>query len=217
MTGKRVLVLGATGRSGQAVLELLSPDSSITLIAALRKAEDADRLPRFSTEIEMRVIDLGKFASLKKALSDVDVLVQAVRLRGEIAPDALIDLDQRLRQAGNEGMKMVYVGGAGSLKMADGSFFARQPSFPRQTLPRGIAHEKLRQYLESLPDQRSWAYLIPPAAYIDGGEETGIYHTYLPSDNEEFFLDKSISYADFGHAMADAVLEDWTGFALIGN
>ena len=217
MTEKRILVLGATGRSGQAVLEVLSADSSITLIAALRKAEDADRLPRFNTQIEMRVIDLDQVSSLEKSLSDMDVIVQAVRLRGEIEEDALIDLDQKLRQAGNGEVKIVYVGGAGSLKMADGSFFARQPSFPRQTLPRGIAHEKLRQYLESLPNQTSWAYLIPPAAYIDGGEATGFYRKYLPSDNEEFFLSKRISYADFGHAVADAIVEDWTGVHLIGN
>ena len=55
---KRVLVLGATGRTGNFVIKELSKYKSIQLIAGLRNQKDKERLPKINAAIETVVICL---------------------------------------------------------------------------------------------------------------------------------------------------------------
>lgn len=216
---QKVLVLGATGRTGSLVIEELSKYKSIQLVAGLRKPEDKERLPRLKAAIETAVIDIDDVCSLRKALIDSDIVIQAIRLREDISKDALIDLDRRIQQALNPSKKthLVTVGGAGSLKLANNRCFWEDEHFPRQTLPRGIAHAKLRDYLEESSFDHTWTYLIPPPVYIAQGVRSNSYDFYPSAQREEFFLNKSISYADFALAIADAVMEEWQGVYLISG
>lgn len=211
----RVLVLGATGRAGSAVLTELPTSSNV--VAALRSPSDTDRLPAAaSARVETTVVDITDPGSLRQAAGDVDVIVNAIRLRGDIPPAALVDLHDRLVSATAAHTWIVTVGGAGALRLLGGKRFSEHPAFPGKTLPRGIAHARLRDHLESGQTGTRWTYLIPPPAFDPDGLRTGRFHAGAPSSDETAFTRKSISYDDFAVATARAALEQWEGTFLIG-
>ncbi|QVQ52322.1 NAD(P)H-binding protein [Spiractinospora alimapuensis] len=166
-----VLVLGATGRSGAAVIAELPP--SVRVVAALRSPRDATRPPTVPAPVEAVVLDLTDPTSVRAAARGIDVVVNAVRLREDIPPAALVDLHESLRSAAPNDPGIVTVGGAGSLHLPDGTRFWRHPSFPPPTLPRGIAHAQLRDHLESGAAGAGWVYLIPPPTFVPDGPRLG--------------------------------------------
>ena len=248
---RSVLILGATGRTGQLVIEELSQRANIQIVAALRKPEDRLRLPKLSKPIETVLVDTDRVISLKEATKGIDVIVHAIRLRGEISANSLVELDQRIRAAiaDRKEIPLIIVGGAGALIKNDGSHFWQDSRFPEVTLPRGIAHEKLRNHLDQHSFKDPWTYLIPPPAYLADGKRVGTYQKYRPFPSEqaiarnimslqpaikflyrtqieaykssfsllseEDFLTKTISYADFAVAVADAVEKKWQGTYMI--
>lgn len=239
---KRVLILGATGKTGQLILKELSNDPNIQTIAALRKEEDKQRLPKLTNTVETVIINTEDITSLNEATKNIDVIVHAIRLRGNISANALVELDNRIRKAiaDKKAISMVIVGGAGSLKKEGGNHFWQDPRFPTVTLPRGVAHEKLRDHLEQHSFKNPWTYLIPPPAYIPDGEMLRSYQRYVPDLytnkstksgidihssskqkvsmlKEEEFLTKTISYADFALALVDAIKENWQGVYMIAS
>lgn len=216
---KKVLVLGATGRTGNAIIRQLKSDKPMEIVAALRDKEDIARIPQANLPLQTTIVDIESISSLRHAISQSDIIINAIRLRGNISPNALIELDRRIRQAIDDEKQriIVTVGGAGSLLLSNGRHFWEDNRFPEKTLPRGIAHANLREYLETNVREDSWTYLIPPPAYLPNGPKTGRYTKWNPSTNEINFLKKSISYEDFAVAVSTAVHEGWTGTHLIGN
>ncbi len=214
----RLLLLGATGRTGNLILRQLSEHEHIQVTAAIRNISDSSRLPKMKRPIQMTIIDIDNILSLRKAISEADIIVNAIRLRGNIPRMALVSLDKRIRESvGNmDGRLIITVGGAGSLHTLHGQRFWQDPVFPKRTLPRGIAHAELRDYLEELP-QTSWAYLIPPPAYIPNGLRVGTYKRWETLNDEIDFLKKRISYEDFATAVCDAVGERWQGVHFIAG
>lgn len=214
----RLLLLGATGRTGNSILRLLSENEHNQVTAAIRDVIDSSRLPKIKRPIHTSIVDIDNSLSLRKAASQADIIVNAIRLRGNIPRAALVTLDKRIREGVGdmEGRLIITVGGAGSLHTLHGQRFWQDPAFPKRTLPRGIAHAELRDYLEELP-QASWAYLIPPPAYIPDGLRVGTYKRWEASNDEMEFLKKSISYEDFATAVCDAVRERWKGVHLIAG
>lgn len=214
----KILLLGATGRTGSAILQQLAEYKNVQITAALRQEKDLERLPQTKTAIETHITHIEDVSSLKDVTQQADIIINSVRMRGEIRDDALVNLDQRIRKSlANYLPLIITVGGAGSLNMGNGIHFWEDSDFPVQTLPRGRAHTRLRHYLEQLSSQDSWAYLIPPPAYIPDGKRTGTYQLVTPSSNETTFLAHKISYEDFATAVCDAVFNRWTGIHLVGN
>ncbi|MDO5678664.1 MAG: NAD(P)H-binding protein, partial [Propionibacteriaceae bacterium] len=198
----RILILGATGRTGAAVLRALPAD--VQAVAALRTASDVVRVAEAACPVRPAVVDIDDAGSLRAVLQGCDVVVNAIRLREQIAPEALVDLHERLVAAGAgqaDPPRIVTVGGAGALRLPDGSRFWQRPEFPAVTLPRGRAHAALRDHLEASAGQ-GWAYLIPPPAYDPAGPATGRVVEWAPSADESAFLRRAVSYADFGAAVA---------------
>ena len=101
--------------------------------------------------------------------------------------------------------------------MEDGRRFWEAPGFPAVTLPRGIGHAHLRDYLEQHEQQCQWVYLIPPPRYVPDGPYQGRYSRTPPGNREQAFLTDGISYEDFAVALIDAVREEWYGVWLIGG
>lgn len=210
----RVLVLGATGRTGSATLSALP--TGVHAIAALRAATDVDRLPATRTTLSHLTVDLDDVASLRRAITGVDTIVNAIRLRVDIAETALVDLHERLLDASRGARpRIVTVGGAGALRLPDGTRFWRHSAFPVRTLPRGRAHAVLRDRLERSRVDTAWSYLIPPPDYRPDGPATGRYSTWWPSTDESAFTEQAISYADFGAAVAAAALDGENGTRLV--
>ena len=143
---KTILVLGATGRTGRSVLKH-RPDGA-TVYAAVRRAGPGAPLPEGADA--QRVVDIEDQAGLSAALEGVDAVINAIRLRGDIAATALVGLHQSIVAARdtNRDLHVVHVGGAGSLRVGGGRRFWQAPGFPATTLPRGISHARLRDYLE---------------------------------------------------------------------
>jgi len=195
----RVLVLGATGRAGSAVIRELPEDAQV--VAAVREGADAARLPAVAGRVEATTVDLAHPDSIGHAAHDVDVIVNAIRLRDDIPPDALIDLHESIRAAAPDDARTVTVGGAGALRMPDGRRFWEDPAFPARTLPRGRAHARLRDHLESGNAGVRWTYLIPPPVFDPDGARTGRFSTSRPaSDESTFARTGAIGYADFAVA-----------------
>ena len=215
----RVTVLGATGRSGSAVLEQLPAHVRIT--AALRKPEDRTRLPVLEREVTGVVVDIEDPVSLRRSVAGADVVVNAIRLREDIDPSALVELHDRVTKAAEApsgGVPLIVtVGGAGALRLPDGTRFWQDPAFPGPTLPRGRAHARFRDYLEAGQSGGSWAYLVPPPVFDPDGPSTGGYHTWPAAADESAFCGRSISYVDFAEAVCAAVEERWTGTRLVAE
>lgn len=207
----RVLLLGATGRAGSAILNRL-PRSVLTIATVRPGRERASALPGAA---RVQSVDLEDLASLREATIDIDVVVNAVRLRGGIPPDALVRLHERLVES-TDGALIVTVGGAGSLHLPQGRRFADDPRFPPVTLPRGRAHTRLRDHLESGASGSSWAYLVPPPAFDPEGPATGAFTWRAPSSDESAHLSAAISYADYAGAVVDTVLKRRTATWLVG-
>lgn len=214
----RLLLLGATGRTGNSILRQLSENENIQVTAAIRDTSNFSELSKTIQPIRTKIVDIDSTFSLHNATFQADIIVNAIRLRGNIPPLALVSLDKRIRESigDMENRLIITVGGAGSLHMLNGKRFWEDPNFPKRTLPRGMAHAKLRDYLEDLP-QTSWAYLIPPPAYIPNGLRVGTYKRFEAPSDEIDFLKKSISYEDFAIAVCDAIRERWKGIHLISG
>lgn len=213
----RILILGATGRTGAAILRALPADVQVT--AALRDPADTGRLARTAASLEHAVVDLASTNSLRQAMDGVGVVVNAIRLREDIAPTELIAVHERLRSTGGDTQedvpRIVTVGGAGALRLPDGARFWQSPAFPQTTLPRGRAHAALRDHLEAGNAGDAWAYLIPPPAYDPDGSATGRWERVPPAKDETSFTVRAISYADFGAAVAEVAAGVDTGTQLI--
>lgn len=214
---KRVLVLGATGRSGSAVISHLS--GRVKIVAGLRTEVDRSRLPGDACIAGTALVDLASIASLQRAMRDMDAVVNAIRLREDIPATALVDLHRLILDAapGAHPPLVVTVGGAGSLHLPGQRRFWQSSAFPARTLPRGRAHAELRDHLEAGYAGRRWAYLIPPPAFIPEGQATGGYRVWRPSRDESGFIRRTIGYTDFALAVADAVWQGWTGTRLVGT
>ncbi|MEU3271363.1 NAD(P)H-binding protein [Saccharomonospora sp. NPDC006951] len=213
----RILVLGATGRTGAAILRALPAGAQAT--AALRAPADAGRLAATGVSPHRVVVDVFEPGSLMEALRGTQVVVNAIRLREEIAPSELVALHDRLvlasTRVNGEPVRIVTVGGSGALRLRAGKRFWQVPAFPRPTLPRGRAHAALRDHLEAGNAGRAWAYLIPPPFYDPDGPATGRWEHVAPAGDETAFTTRAVSYADFGAAVAEVASGTGTGTRLI--
>ena len=68
----RILVLGATGQVGGAVVSLLATDKSVEVIAAARNADKAKALG-----VDSAYLDLDKIATFSPALENIDRIFMA--------------------------------------------------------------------------------------------------------------------------------------------
>ena len=213
-----VLLLGATGRTGTALLRHRPRNARLHLGVRIRGGTRPSSVPDGD---DVRAIDLTDPVLMRAALSGIDVVVNAIRLPGEIPATALIDLHERIatardeRREEREGPLIIHVGGAGSLHLAAARRYWHHPPSPAVTLPRAGAHPPLRDHLESGTTSSNWAYLIPPPGYVPEGRFTGAYRRLAPSDDERALLRSTISYEDFSLALADAIHEHWSGTHLI--
>lgn len=212
-----VLILGATGRTGAAILKALPTDAKAT--AALRNPGDVNRLAATAASIDHIVLDIADPGSLRRALQGANVVVNTIRLREDIAASELITLHERIVatcDSSPDGVpRIVTVGGAGALRLPGGQRFWETSAFPQATLPRGRAHSALRDHLEAGNAGEAWTYLIPPPAYDPDGPVTGQWERVATGADETTFTTRAISYTDFGAAVAEISTGEETGTQLI--
>lgn len=193
----KVVLYGATGKAGSRILkELVRCGHKVVAVA--RKI-NAKELPLGVEGVQDDLSDVNKIAAI---ITGADALVSAY------APpfsdtDQLVAVTEReiaaVKKVGGN-IRLIVVGGAGSLEAAPGKLVRESADFPPEWVPIAISHEKALQLLEQ--SDINWTYLSP-AALFEPGERTGKYRlgTNNLVSNEKG--ESRISMEDYAIALVD--------------
>lgn len=198
-----VVVFGATGYAGSAITsEARSRGMHVVAVArntaSLAPAEDL-------TVAAGSVFDAD---FVRRTIADADadevvVALHAVGADGEQLIDALPVLVDASVAAG---ARLSFVGGAGSLLVADnGTRLLDTPEFPEAFAPEARSHAAILEALRASAPSLDWFYVSPAASFgsYNPGERTGVFRVggdrLMADDNGN----SEISGADFAIAYAD--------------
>jgi len=187
-----IAIIGATGRAGSQLLE-----------EALRRGHSVIAIARHASKIGHREhvvtkdVDVHDAQALQEAVAGSDVVLSAAHF-STLPVEAIIE---PVKKAGVN--RLLFVGGAGSLLLPDGTKVIDSEGFPDEYKPEATAGG---QYLETLRKEQDldWTFLSPSAEFVEG-ERTGKFR--LGKDHLLFGADgKSwITFADFAIALLDEV------------
>jgi uncharacterized protein len=198
----RVVLYGATGKSGRVILKELV-DRGHTVIAAARTPEKVQKFMNLSV-VQDDLTDPTKTAGILKEAA-ADAVVSAYGPPPDDAAQLIAATDcliAGIKKSG--GSRLIVVGGAGSLFVAPGVTLRNSGHVPKEWIPIVDAHiETFRRLRESGID---WTYLSP-AAFFQPGERTGKFRL----GKDELIADANgtsrISFEDYAIALVDE-LED---------
>lgn len=198
-----IVITGASGFIGSAITQeaLRRGHKVLALVRHVTKLTDLQAA--YPTQLTVQALDVTDSQALAAAIAPHDLLISA--FSGHSATD-VVDYYVRgftstLNAVKATSRRLLVVGGAASLQLADGSMLLDSPDFPAAY--RGSA-EGAWQALQQLRKEHSldWSYLSP-AAEIFPGEATGHYRLGL----DTFFTDDAgqsrIATGDYAKAMLD--------------
>ena len=186
----KVAVIGGTGRIGTKITaELLQRGHTVTVIA--RNPEKAPSEPNLKS-VKGDVTDPGSVAGLVRGH---DAVISSAPFIPGISAQVL----EAVRKSGVK--RYIAVGGAGSLKAADGKLVMDNPQIPAEWLPSIKEGAELLKLLRT-DSQLDWTF-FSPAVFIGPGERTGKFR--LGGDDVVAAADgkSSISYDDYAIALVD--------------
>jgi uncharacterized protein len=189
-----VVLYGATGNAGARILkELISRGHRVTAVA-----RDISKLP---STVTAKQDDLSNVDTIASIIQGADVVVSAYGPPQD-KTDALLDVTERqiaaVKKAGN--IRLVVVGGAGSLEVAPGVTLLASGHLPAQWIPIAASHDRALKMLQA--SDINWTYLSP-AAFFEPGERTGKFRlgtNQLITDSKG---DSRISLEDYAIALVD--------------
>lgn len=169
----KIAIIGATGYVGSAVLkEAASRGHEVTAI--VRNTAKIPPLPGVSA----RALDVNDTAALQQALSGQELVISAFN-PGWGDPEIYTKHRQGsaaiAHAAKQAGLRLIEVGGAGSLYAPDGSQFVDAPDFPADYV------DGARGARDALADRKKdtgldWTFLSPPFELVPG-PRTGKYRS----------------------------------------
>ena len=187
-----IAIIGATGRAGSQLLE-----------EALRRGHRVVAIARHASKIGERAgvvtkeVDVNDVQALQAAVAGSDVVLSAAHF-STLPAAAIIE---PVKKAGVK--RLLFVGGAGSLLLPDGSQVIQSPDFPEAYKPEATAGGI---YLDTLRAEKDldWTFLSPSAEFVEG-ERTGTFrlgqdHLLVSAEGKSW-----ITFADFAIAMLDEV------------
>ncbi|MBM1190094.1 NAD(P)-dependent oxidoreductase [Pseudomonas weihenstephanensis] len=187
-----IAIIGATGRAGSQLLE-----------EALRRGHSVVAIARHASKIGERAgvvtkeVDVNDAQALQTAVAGSDVVLSAAHF-STLPAAAIIE---PVKKAGVK--RLLFVGGAGSLLLPDGSQVIQSPDFPEAYKPEATAGGI---YLDTLRAEKDldWTFLSPSAEFVEG-ERTGTFrlgqdHLLVSAEGKSW-----ITFADFAIAMLDEV------------
>lgn len=187
----KIAVLGATGNIGTRLLtELTSRGHTVTGFARNIEGKTA---PSGAT---LQKGDVSDVAWLSSALTGQDAVISSLQF-GTI--DAA-SLTNAVKKAGLK--RLLIVGGAGSLRLPDGSRVIDSADFPEDWKPFAQPGVTFIDWLNANENELEWTFLSP-AAEIGPGTRTGTFRlgtTNLVANDKG---ESKISYEDFAVAMVD--------------
>lgn len=186
----KVALIGATGRIGTKITaELLKRGHSVTAI--VRNPEKAPDEPNLRA-LKGDVTDIDRAAALVRGH---DAVISSAPFIPGISARVL----ETVRKSGVK--RYIAVGGAGSLKGADGKLVMENPNIPAEWLaPIKEGGELLR--LLKADAQLDWTF-FSPAVNIGPGERTGKFRLGLDEVVAAPDGKSSISYDDYAIALVD--------------
>ncbi|QLH79473.1 NAD(P)H-binding protein [Halosimplex rubrum] len=198
-----VLLLGASGMIGQRIAdELLDRGHAVTGTSRSGAVDGVDR-----EGFETLALDATDADAVADAAADHDAVISALGPSEDADLDILVAMAEAvlsgLRESGTD--RLLWVGGAGSLYVAEDTQFVETEDFPDELVPLAQAHIDAFEVVREADDVE-WSYLAPPGI-IEPGERTGDYRTAegeLVVDDEG---DSYITCEDYAVAVADE-LED---------
>jgi uncharacterized protein len=190
-----VVLYGATGKSGIRILtELLSRGHSVT--AAARNPVG---LPASVKTVKDDLSDVNKIASI---ISGADAVVSAYAPPQDDT-DQLLGVTERQIEAvhkAGKNIRLIVVGGAGSLEVAPGVSVLKSGHLPAEWVPIATSHEKALELLKQ--SDINWTY-FSPAAFFEPGTRTGKFRL----DTNKLVADAQgnsrISMEDYAIALVD--------------
>ena len=186
----KVALIGATGRIGSKITaELLGRGHSVTAI--VRNPDKAPGHPNVKA-VTGDVTDPDSVAALVRGHD-------AVISSAPFNPGISLKVLETVRKSGVK--RYIAVGGAGSLKAADGKLVMDNPQIPAEWLPSIKEGAELLKLLRA-DQQLDWTF-FSPAVQIGPGERTGKFR--LGGDEVVATADgkSSISYDDYAIALVD--------------
>jgi len=199
----RIALVGATGMIGRRILnEALSRGHQVTAIA-----RDPAKVVAHAN-LEVRNGDVMKPETIIPAIATSDVLVSSCAPPRD-NPSQAIDSVRTLTEAvataaktGNHSLRLIMVGGAGSLEIAPGQQLLDSPNFPEEWKPIALAHRDALAALRKAPI--NWTY-FSPAGLIQPGTRTGNYRVGTEQLVTDAKGESRISVEDYAVAMLDEI------------
>lgn len=201
-----ILVYGATGKVGRHVVdEGLARGHLVTAVS--RNVARIEQVHRNLTPVQGDILDPESVQSLVRGQDVVIISVRGVTGDRRDAVDAvayrgLKNVVAALRRSGMGAVRLIHVGGSGSLEVAPGTLFADQ--LPGFILPKHLELEIAGQvaalgYLRTVDDVE-WTYATP-AKNFTNGERTGDFRVGGDRLMEDSRGRSRISRADFAVAL----------------
>jgi putative NADH-flavin reductase len=165
----KIALIGSTGKIGSRILnEALARGHQVTAIV-----RDATQMSNQKPNVEYKTGDVLKPESVVAATKGNEVVISAY---GPGAGDAqqIATAAKSLVEgvAANQPMRLVVVGGAGSLEVAPGKQLVDTPDFPSAWKKAALAHRDALEIFRQAPFD--WTY-VSPSAEINEGTRTANY------------------------------------------
>ncbi len=197
-----VALIGATGFVGSALLtELLDRGHAVR---ALQR--DASKLAT-RPSLAVRSIDVLTAPDLAAALDGVDAVISAFNAgwtNPQLHDDFLRGSERIADAARTAGVRLLVVGGAGSLYIAPGQQLVDSPSFPAEWKQGALAAREVLTRLRADTTSLDWTF-VSPAIFLEPGERTGRYRLGTESPVMDAEGKSRISAADLAAAIVAEV------------
>jgi putative NADH-flavin reductase len=182
----KIAIIGATGNLGSAV------------------AREATARGHQSTALGSSTVDAADPASVKQAVAGHDAVVVSIQGGDRLVPRSARALLEALPLAGV--IRLVFLGGGGSLEHAPGHRFVDSPGFPPQYLQTALDQAEALEILRAARTPIAWSYVSPPPVHLVPGEKTGHYRaeardTPIVDENGE----SRLSVGDYAAAVVDTL------------
>lgn len=199
-----IALIGATGFVGSALLEeLLSRGHQVRAWQ-----RDPARLAA-RPGLTVRAVDVLAGGDLTAELAGVEVVVSAYNAgwtNPQLHDDFLRGSEAITAAARAARVRLLVVGGAGSLFIAPGQQLVDSPAFPAEWKQGALAARELLNRLRADGTSLDWTFVSPPM-HLQPGERTGQYRLGTEAPVFDAKGESHISVADLAVAIADELAQ----------
>lgn len=195
-----IALIGATGFVGKALLEELL-NRGHTVRALQRDTAKLAARPG----LEARSVDVLNSTNLAAELTGVDAVVSAFNAgwgNPNLHDDFLRGSDAIATAARGAGVRLLVVGGAGSLFIAPGQQLVDSPAFPAEWKSGALAARESLNRLRADASDLDWTF-VSPAMHLEPGERTGKFRLGGEAPVFDAKGESRISVADLAAAIVN--------------